>query len=56
MSETPSTRSEFLGRLRNRWKVLVHDALMIPVAWLLAYWLRFNLDTIPSQFWTKPST
>ncbi len=50
MSETPSRRSEFLGRLRNRWKVLVHDALMIPVAWLLAYWLRFNLDTIPSQF------
>ncbi|NCA71657.1 MAG: polysaccharide biosynthesis protein, partial [Sphingobacteriia bacterium] len=27
-----------------------HDLLMIPVAWLLAYWLRFNLGQIPPEF------
>ncbi len=43
-------QGEFLGRLRNRWKVLIHDACMIPLAWLGAYWLRFNMDTIPSIF------
>ena len=36
--------------LRNRWKVLVHDTIMIPVAWILAFWVRFNLDTIPPLF------
>lgn len=46
-------RGEFLGRLRNRWKVLVHDACMIPAAWLCAYWLRFNLDTIPQALWNE---
>lgn len=31
----------------NRWAALVHDLLSIPVAWLGAYWLRFNLGQIP---------
>ena len=36
-------------RLRN-WKgALTHDLLMIPVAWLGALWLRFNLDSIPAD-------
>ncbi len=26
------------------------DLLMVLVAWLGAYWLRFNLDTIPEHF------
>jgi FlaA1/EpsC-like NDP-sugar epimerase len=47
MTEGQSKSAEFLSRLRNRWKVLIHDAVMIPLAWLSAYWLRFNLDTIP---------
>ncbi|GJL81937.1 MAG: multidrug MFS transporter [marine bacterium B5-7] len=42
--------TEIFGRLKNRWKVLLHDAAMIPLAWIGAYWLRFNLDTIPSIF------
>ena len=37
-------------RLRGRTTVFLHDVLMIPVAWYLAYWLRFNLDTIPGEF------
>jgi FlaA1/EpsC-like NDP-sugar epimerase len=39
----------FLGRLRNRWAAIVHDLLMVPVAWLGAYWLRFNLEQIPAD-------
>lgn len=27
--------------------VFVHDVLMIPIAWAVAYWLRFNLGKIP---------
>jgi len=37
-------------RLRSRTAALVHDLVMVPVAWLLAYWLRFNLGTIPPDF------
>ena len=38
--------------LRNRASVLVHDVLVIPIAWFGAYWLRFNLDSIPGEFLT----
>ncbi|MGA9853581.1 MAG: nucleoside-diphosphate sugar epimerase/dehydratase [Gammaproteobacteria bacterium] len=34
--------------LRNRWIVFIHDLLWIPLAILLAYWVRFNLGTVPS--------
>ena len=37
-------------RLRNRTVAFLHDLLMVPVAWLLAYWLRFNLGVIPPAF------
>lgn len=37
-------------RLRSRGGAFVHDLLMIPVAWLGALWLRFNLDSIPPVF------
>lgn len=40
--------SRLLDRLRNRWVVFVHDLLMVPAAWFGAYWLRFNLDTVPA--------
>lgn len=36
--------------LRRRAAVVAYDALMVPVAWCLAYWLRFNLDAIPANF------
>lgn len=35
---------------RRRVAVVAYDALMVPVAWYLAYWLRFNLDAIPANF------
>ena len=38
-----------LLRLYIRAGVFLHDVLMIPAAWYLAYWLRFNLGTIPEN-------
>ncbi|MTW19474.1 polysaccharide biosynthesis protein [Allochromatium palmeri] len=40
----------FVDRLRSRTAAFTHDLLSIPVAWMLAYWLRFNLDTVPPEF------
>ncbi len=37
-------------RLRSRTAAFLHDLLMVPAAWLLAYWMRFNLEPIPSQY------
>jgi FlaA1/EpsC-like NDP-sugar epimerase len=37
-------------RLRSRLVAFIHDLLMVPCAWLLAYWVRFNLGEIPSEF------
>lgn len=36
-----------LKNRHNRLIALLHDSFAIPVAWLLAYWLRFNLSAIP---------
>jgi len=36
--------------LRSRWAALGHDLLWVPLALFLAYWLRFNMDTIPENF------
>ncbi|HHH42569.1 MAG TPA: polysaccharide biosynthesis protein [Gammaproteobacteria bacterium] len=33
----------------NRTLAIAHDLAMIPVAWLGAYWLRFNLGVIPEE-------
>jgi FlaA1/EpsC-like NDP-sugar epimerase len=38
--------------LRSRWTVFLHDLLWIPVAVLLAYWIRFNLTPIPRVYFT----
>lgn len=43
------SQSDPAGRLR-RWAVVGHDLLMIPLAWLGAYWLRFNLGEVPWLF------
>jgi FlaA1/EpsC-like NDP-sugar epimerase len=32
-----------------RTAIFLHDLAMVPLAWLGAYWLRFNLDTIPAE-------
>ncbi|MBT6275823.1 MAG: polysaccharide biosynthesis protein [Chromatiales bacterium] len=34
-------------RLRSRSAAFVHDLIMIPVAWLGAFFLRFNLEEVP---------
>lgn len=36
--------------LINRWSALAHDLLCVPLALILAYWLRFNLGEIPLEF------
>ena len=33
----------------NRWAAFSHDVLCIPLAMLLAYWLRFNLGDVPPE-------
>ncbi len=42
--------SPLLERLRSRTAAFAHDLVMIPAAWMLAFWLRFNLDVIPPPF------
>lgn len=42
-----------LDRLRTRPAAFLHDLCMVPIAWLGAYWLRFNLETIPEVFWRR---
>lgn len=37
-------------RIRSPFMVLVHDLVMIPVAWLVAFWLRFNLGVVPEVY------
>ena len=37
--------------ISNRLIVLCHDAVMVPIAWFLAYWLRFNLSNFPAKIW-----
>lgn len=34
----------------NRWAAFAHDVLCVPVALLLAYWIRFNLGPVPPEF------
>ena len=40
-------------KLQNRYMVFLHDLAMVPVAWLCAYLLRFNLDGIPAEYWRQ---
>lgn len=45
-SDKKSSILQSYGRIT----IFLHDVLMIPVAWYLAYWVRFNLGTIPEEF------
>ena len=36
--------------ISNRRLAILHDLIMIPVAWIGAYWLRFNLGVIPEYY------
>ncbi|MCZ6565812.1 MAG: nucleoside-diphosphate sugar epimerase/dehydratase [Gammaproteobacteria bacterium] len=42
---------KFTSLLANRWLALLHDIAWIPVALFVGYWVRFNLDVIPSIYW-----
>ena len=39
-----------LQKLRSRTAIFLHDLVMIPIAWMSAYWLRFNLGEIPPEY------
>jgi FlaA1/EpsC-like NDP-sugar epimerase len=41
---------EVLWLFRSRASAFAHDLAMVPIAWFGAYWLRFNLDSIPEGF------
>lgn len=43
-------------RLRTRTAAFIHDLLVIPLAWLAAFWLRFNLGPVPEYFLYKALT
>jgi len=47
---------KLLARLRTRTAALVHDLIMVPIAWLGGLWLRFNLEAIPEPFWQRALT
>lgn len=38
---------ELLTKLRSRTVIFTHDLVMVPIAWMCAYWLRFNLSALP---------
>ena len=41
----------FLSRsLASRGAAFTHDLLMIPAAWLGSYWIRFNLNPVPTTY------
>ena len=42
-----------LTKTRSRYTAFLHDLLIIPFAWLGSYWLRFNLDGIPAEYWQQ---
>jgi FlaA1/EpsC-like NDP-sugar epimerase len=37
-------------RLRTRTIIFIHDLVMVLLAWMGAFWLRFNLGVIPEQW------
>ena len=41
---------EEIRYLLNRWPVILHDSLMVLIAWFLAYSIRFDLNLIPPPF------
>jgi FlaA1/EpsC-like NDP-sugar epimerase len=41
---------KILWFFRLRAAAFAHDLLMVPVAWFGAYWLRFNMESVPPVF------
>ncbi len=42
-----------LAKFRTPILVLLHDLCLIPLAWIGAYWLRFNLESLPQEVFLK---
>lgn len=39
-----------VDRFRSSVAAFAHDLLMIPIAWFGAYWVRFNLEPVPLEY------
>ncbi|MCU7904587.1 MAG: polysaccharide biosynthesis protein [Candidatus Thiodiazotropha sp. (ex Epidulcina cf. delphinae)] len=37
--------------LRSQAVALGHDVLMVPIAWFLAFWFRYNLEVLPASYY-----
>jgi len=42
-----------LRLLKTRWAALAHDIIMIPIAWLLAYWIRYEIGEYPDLLFER---
>jgi FlaA1/EpsC-like NDP-sugar epimerase len=42
-----------LERLRRPAVIFIHDLIMVPVAWLASYWLRFSLGVVPREYLSR---
>ena len=49
-SSSQESALEELRYYAGRWPVILHDGVMVVIAWFSAYWFRFNLDAIPQPF------
>lgn len=43
-------KHRLVDRWRNPYLVFAHDLAMVPLAWFGAFWLRFNLESIPDPY------
>ncbi len=44
--------TRWFERLRSRFLAFLHDLFWVPIAWIGAYWMRFNLGAVPAEFWS----
>ncbi|MGQ3889385.1 polysaccharide biosynthesis protein [Legionella sp. CNM-1927-20] len=49
------TLSALLTKIYKKLPVITFDALSIPIAWYLSYWLRYNMNPMPSHFKSEHS-
>lgn len=57
VSIKPTARKGAMSRqilarhLLSQGVALAHDVLMVPIAWFLAFWFRYNLEAVPVSFY-----
>lgn len=49
----PIIKTVNIAYLSTRAAIFLIDTLFIPLAWLGAYWLRFNMSMIPEDYWDE---